>query len=348
MLVGLDVGAIRATAVAIDETGAVQASASAEYPPDGKASGGLERDASEWWRASQRALAEVAARAGGEIVGIGLTGQTAGAVFMDARGNVVRPAIVGDDRRALPQSVAITERVGRDRLLEITGNAVASDGLASTLIWVRDVEPVQFRHTRRVLAPKDYVRLMLTGEAVTDVTDASGTTLLDLRRRTWSGEILDALEIPPAWLPDVQESAAISGGLRPSMAGELGLPARLPIAAGASAEAAAAVGCGIVESGLISSSIRRDAVSMPAAMPFRSATACAPAPPQPGRPCTGGVASWAGTSLGTIFISWPHPHPWGQMGCSSFRTARARPPRPTARAGVAPSPGSGRITPGPT
>ena len=260
MLVGLDVGATRATAVAIDETGAVQASASAEYPADGKASGGLERDASEWWRASQRALAEVAARAGGEIVGIGLTGQTAGAVFMDARGNLVRPAIVGGDRRALRQSVAITERVGRDRLLEITGNAVASDGLASTLIWVRDVEPVQFRHTRRVLAPKDYVRLMLTGEAVTDVTDASGTTLLDLRRRTWSGEILDALEIPPAWLPDVQESAAISGGLRPSMAGELGLPARLPIAAGASGEAAAAVGCGIVESGLISSSIRRDAV----------------------------------------------------------------------------------------
>src|SRR5439155_973889 len=131
---------------------------------------------------------------------------------------------------------------------------------ASTLLWVRDVEPVQFRHTRRVLAPKDYVRLMLTGEAVTDVTDASSTTLLDLRRRTWSREILDALEIPPAWLPDVQESPAISGGLRPSVAGELGLPARLPIAAGASGEAAAAIGCGIVEAGLISSSIRRDAV----------------------------------------------------------------------------------------
>src|SRR5256884_525416 len=177
VLVGLDVGATRATAVAIDETGAVQASASAEYPADGKASGGLEQDPSEWWRASQRALAEVAGTAGGEVAGIGLTGQTAGAVFMDARGIVVRPAIVGGDRRALPQSVAITERVGRDRLLEITGNAVASDGLASTLLWVRDVEPVQFRHTRRVLAPKDYVRLMLTGEAVTDVTDASGTTL---------------------------------------------------------------------------------------------------------------------------------------------------------------------------
>src|SRR2546429_482034 len=170
------------------------------------------------------------------------------------------PTMGGGERRPLPQSVAIPERVGRARLLEIPGNAVASDGLASPLLWVRDVERVQFRHTRRVLAPKDYVRLMLTGEAVTDVTDASGTTLLDLRRRTWSGEILDALENPPTWLPDVQESAAISGGLRPSMAGELGLPARLPIAAGSSGEVAAAVGCGIVESGLISSSIRRDAV----------------------------------------------------------------------------------------
>ena len=259
MLLGLDVGATRATAVAIDDTGTVHAAASAEYHADGKPSGGLEQDPSEWWRASQGALAEVAGTAGGEVVGIGLTGQTAGSVFMDARGIVVRPAIVGD-QRALPQSVAITERVGRDRLLEITGNPVVSDGLASTLLWVRDVEPVQFRHTRRVLAPKDYVRLMLTGEAVTDVTDASSTTLLDLRRRTWSREILDALEIPPEWLPDVQESPAISGGLRPSMAGELGLPARLPIAAGASGEAAAAIGCGIVEAGLISSSIRRDAV----------------------------------------------------------------------------------------
>src|SRR2546423_876114 len=138
-------------------------------------------------------------RAGGGVVGIGLPGQTAGAVFMDAGGIVVRPAIVAGDRRALPQSVAITERVGRDRLLEITGNAVASDGLASTLLWVRDVEPVQFRHTRRVLAPKDYVRLMLTGEAVTDVTDASRTPRLDLRRRTWSAESLHARQIPPAW-----------------------------------------------------------------------------------------------------------------------------------------------------
>src|SRR5204863_8986718 len=134
-----------------DETGAGQEAAAAEYAQDGKASGGLERDAAGWWRASQRALAEVAGRGGGEIVGIGRTGETAGAVFMDARGNLVRPAIVGGDRRALRQSVAITERVGRDRLLEITGNAVASDGLASTLIWVRDVEPVQFRHTRRGL-----------------------------------------------------------------------------------------------------------------------------------------------------------------------------------------------------
>ena len=260
MLLGLDVGATRATAVAIDETGTVHAAASAEYPADGRPSGGLEQDPSEWWRASQRVLAKVAGTAGGEAAGIGLTGQTAGSVFMDARGIVVRPAMVGGDQRARAQSVAIAERVGRDRLLEITGNPVVSDGLASTLLWVRDVEPVQFRHTRRVLAPKDYVRLMLTGEAVTDVTDASSTTLLDLRRRTWSREILDALEIPPAWLPDVQESPAISGGLRPSVAGELGLPGRLPIAAGASGEAAAAIGCGIVEAGLISSSIRRDAV----------------------------------------------------------------------------------------
>jgi xylulokinase len=260
VLLGLDVGSTRATAVAIDETGAVHASASAQYPVDGNGIGGREHDPADWWHASQRALAQVASTAGGDVAGIGLTGQPAGCVFLDAQGMVVRPAIVRGDRRALPHSLKIAERLGRDRLLEITGNAVATDSLASTLLWVRDVEPVQFRHTRRVLAPKDYVRLMLTGEAITDVTEASCTTLFDLRRRTWSGEILDALGIPPAWLPDIQESPAISGGVRPSVASELGLPARIPIAAGASAEAAAAVGRGIVERGLISSSIRRDAV----------------------------------------------------------------------------------------
>ena len=259
MLLGLDVGAARATAVAIDATGAVHASASAEYPVVGRRSGGREQDPAGWWRGSQRALAQVASAAGGEVAGIGLTGH-AGSVFMDADGIVVRPAIVGGDRRALSQSVEINERIGRDRLLAITGNAVATDSLASAGLWLRDVEPVQFRHTRRVLAPKDYVRLMLTGEAMTDVTDASTTGLLDLQRRTWSGEILDALGIPFAWLPEIQESPATSGGLRPSVASELGLPARLPIATGAGEEAAAAVGCGIVESGLISSSIRRDAV----------------------------------------------------------------------------------------
>ena len=261
MLVGLDIGTTRAAAVAIDETGAVRASASAAYPGDGTRSGRFERDPADWWRAAQRVLVEVGSTAGGgQVVGIGLTGQTAGCVFMDAGGMVVRPAIVGGDQRALPQTDKVAQRIGRDRLLEITGNPVASGCLAAQLLWLRDVEPVQFHHTRRVLAPKDYVRLMLTGEAVTDVTEASSTMLLDLRRRTWAGEILDALEIPRAWLPDIQESPAISGGLRPAVAGELGLPARLPIAAGASDEAAAAVGCGIVESGLIGSSIRRDTV----------------------------------------------------------------------------------------
>src|SRR5207244_10100264 len=111
--------------------------------------------------------------------------------------------------------------------------------------------------TRRMLLPKDHLRLMLTGEAATDVTDGAGTLLLDVRQRRWSDQILGAIEIPVEWMPPVHESLAIAGGLRPSLAAALGLPPRLPVAAGASETAAAAVSTGIVGGGLIGCSIDR-------------------------------------------------------------------------------------------
>ena len=256
MLLGLDVGTAGAHAVAIDETGAVIASASHGYAAQSPRPGWVEQDPGDWWRAAAHVLADVAANAGGEIGGLGLTGQH-GTVFVDARGDPVRPAILDGDRRAASQAESISERIGARRVIEICGSPAFAGRQAPTILWLRDVEPVQFRHTRRVLLPKDHVRLMLTGEAATDAADAGGTLLLDFRRRNWSHEILDALEIPVGWMPPVHESLEIAGGLRPSVAGELGLPAGLPVAAGAGATAAAAVSTGIVASGLIGSSIDR-------------------------------------------------------------------------------------------
>jgi xylulokinase len=256
LLLGLDIGPAGAHAVAIDETGTVVASAFLEYATQSPRPGWVEQDSVDWWRVAAHVVGVVTAEAGGEIGGLGLTGQ-AGSVFVDDQGDPVRPSILASDRRAASQAVFISERIGAQRLIEISGSAALPGYQAPAILWLRDVEPVQFRHTRRVLLPKDYVRLMLTGEVATDTADATGTLLLDLRRRNWSDEILAALEIPAGWMPPVHESGEIAGGLRPSLARQLGLPTGLPVAAGASAAASMAISAGVVARGLIGSSIDR-------------------------------------------------------------------------------------------
>lgn len=258
MLIGLDVGRSGARALAIDKSGAVLASAWAGYGTSSPRPGWAEQNPRDWWAAVEDVLGRVVAAArpqDGEVTAIGLSGQMGGAVFLDRRGEVIRPALVEGDLRSQRQCDAIGALLGAERVAEIAGSAPTTDSQAVKILWLRDVEPVQYRHVRRVLLPKDYVRLRLTGELATDVSDASGTLLLDLQRRAWSDVMLGALGIPPDWLPAVSESAVITGGLRPSVATGLGLPAGLPIAAGAGDNAAAAIGTGIVRNGPIRSSI---------------------------------------------------------------------------------------------
>jgi xylulokinase len=310
MLLGLDIGTAGARAVAIDETGVVVASTFAGYDLHAPRPGWVEQDPGDWWRAATQVLAVVVAEIRGEIDALGLTGQP-GCVFVDAAGAPVRPAILGSDRRAVFQAERISDRVGVRRVIEICGSPAHPDHQAPAILWLRDVEPVQFRHTRRVLLPKDHLRLMLTGEAATDAADAAGTLLLDLHRRRWSDEMLDTLEIPIEWLPRVHQSLEITGGLRPSVAAELGLPPGLPVAAGTGGAAAAAVSTGIVASGLIGSSIDRsgfleaqinDAVVDPSGV---LQTACDPAPHRyhlTGRiPSAGGSLRWWRDVLGRRF-----------------------------------------------
>ena len=254
LLLGLRIAAGGAQAVAIDETGTIVGSASREYASHSPRPGWIEQDPMAWWRAAVQVVSRVAADARGQIGAVGLVGYH-GSVFVDAAGTLVRPAILGGDRRAASHAGRIRERIGAQRVIEITGSPALADHQAAIIIWLRDVEPVQFRHTRRVLLPKDHVRLMLTGEAATDITDAAGTLLMDVRRRTWAHEILDPLEIALEWMPSVHSSLEIVGGLRPSVARELGLAPGLPVAAGASETAAAAVATGLVTSRLLGSSI---------------------------------------------------------------------------------------------
>ena len=254
-LIGLDIGTSGARALAIDIDGNVVAQASREYPLSSPHPGWSEQDPEHWWSAAQAVLRQVVGELKEAPLGLGLTGQMHGAVFLDGRDRVIRPAILWNDQRTARQCESMHDRVGRDRLIGITGNPAITGFQAPKILWLREEEPAAYARVARVLLPKDFVRLRLTGVAATDASDASGTSLLDLRRRDWSAELLDAFEIPRRWLPAVHEGPELTGVITQAAAESTGLPVGTPVAAGGGDNAAAAVGNGIVEEGLVSSSI---------------------------------------------------------------------------------------------
>jgi len=254
-LIGLDIGTGGARAVAIDQLGNVVATASEPYPLSTPRPGWTEQDPEHWWAAGQAVLKRVTGRLPQAPLALGLTGQMHGSVFLNEADRVIRPALLWSDQRTASQCRTITERVGAERLIQITGNPAITGFQAPKILWLRENEPDAYARVRHVLLPKDYVRLRLTGGYATDASDASGTLLLDLRRRAWSEEILGALDIPPDWLPGVHEGPDVTGTLSAGAASATGLAAGLPVAAGGGDNAAAAIGNGIVREGIVSSSI---------------------------------------------------------------------------------------------
>ena len=224
-LIGLDVGTSGVKAIAISHDGELIASATEEYQLSTPRPGWAEQDPDDWWRAAKACLARLPE---GEI---GFSGQMHGLVVLDGAGAVLRPAILWNDQRTEAECAEIEALVGLNRLIELTGNRALTGFTAPKLLWLRKHEPENYERIHHVLLPKDYVRFRLTGEHAIDVADASGTLLFDVAGRCWSREICDILEIPLAWLPEAYESTAI---------------------AGAGDQAAAALGVGIVEPGLVS------------------------------------------------------------------------------------------------
>jgi xylulokinase len=197
-LLGLDVGT-GARAVALDEEGDLVAEASSGYPLHSPRPGWTEQDPEDWWRGARKALGSVAAELAeseDEVVGLDLTGQMHGSVFLDSAGEVIRPALLWNDQRTGRQCAEITDRVGEGRLISIAGNPALTGFQAPKVLWLRDEEPESYARVSSLLLPKDYVRLRLTGERATDTSDAAGTLLLDVGERDWSAEILDALQVP--------------------------------------------------------------------------------------------------------------------------------------------------------
>ncbi|MFB0517092.1 MAG: xylulokinase [Candidatus Neomarinimicrobiota bacterium] len=252
---GLDVGTTGAKALLVDAYGKVVANATREYPMYTPRPLWTEQDPADWWQATRDSFAAVLRKtrvAAGEIGGIGLTGQMHGLVLLDKSGRVLRPCIMWNDQRTMSQCSQITDAVGWEQLLQITGNPVLPGFTAPKLLWVRENEPHIYDRIARILLPKDYIRYRLTDDFATDVADASGTSLLDVKARNWSRSLSAKLEVSADWLPRVYESPEITGEVTDSAAAATGLAIGTPVVAGAGDQAAGAVGSGTVVPGVTS------------------------------------------------------------------------------------------------
>lgn len=253
LLLGIDVGTTGTKAILIDPNGDVVASATSEYPMSTPRPLWAEQDPHDWWRAATVSIRKVLQSANPrDVAGVGLTGQMHGLVLLDSRGEVLRPCIMWNDQRTGAQCAEITERLGLKRLLELVGNPVLPGFTAPKIPWVRENEPDVYRQIAHVLLPKDYMRYRLTGAYATEVSDASGMLLLDVRRRRWSDEMLAALDIPRAWLAEVYESPVVSAKISTAAAEATGLIEGTPVVGGAGDQEAQGVGGGIVRDGLVS------------------------------------------------------------------------------------------------
>jgi xylulokinase len=233
-VIGIDVGTSSAKGVAIDERGAVLAEAEHPIPISMPHPGWSEQDPEDWWAATEAVLDELD---GDGAEGIGLSGQMHGLVVLGAERRPLRPAILWNDGRSQPQATRMEAELGIERLVALSGNRALAGFTAPKISWLAEHEPDVHRRIERVLLPKDYVRFRLTGELATDVSDASGTVLLDVGRRSWSAELAEAFAVDPGWLPAVHESQDVTGHTASGV----------PVAAGAGDQAAGALGVGVTD-----------------------------------------------------------------------------------------------------
>lgn len=256
---GIDIGTSGTKTLAMQEDGQILASATVEYPLDSPHPGWSEQQPAHWWKAVIESVREVIRRgkvSPSDVKGIGLSGQMHGSVFLDPSGKVIRPALLWNDQRTAAECRQIEDLAGgREALIGMVANPALTGFTAPKILWLRNHEPQNFEKLKQVLLPKDYIRYELTGEFATEVSDASGTLLLDVKNRDWSQALLSKLSLDAALLPKVYESEEVSGTLT-AAAGELmGLPAGIPVVGGGGDQAAGAIGNGIVTQGVISATM---------------------------------------------------------------------------------------------
>lgn len=257
-LLGIDVGTSGTKALLITTDGEAVASSTRIYPLSTPYPLWAEQDPEDWWQATIGAIRDVLAESGVDpksIRGMGLSGQMHGAVLLDENNQVLRPGILWCDQRTAAECAWITDTVGHEKIVDVLCNPVLTGFTAGKIIWVRNNEPDVYAKVRKVLLPKDYIRYRLTGEFATEVSDASGTALFDVRNRKWADEVLDAIDIPKEWMPKCYESPEVSGRISENAAALTGLKAGMEVVGGGGDQAAGAVGNGVVESGIVSSTV---------------------------------------------------------------------------------------------
>lgn len=246
-LIGIDIGTSGTKTVLFDTEGNMIASHTVEYPLYQPQNGWAEQDPNDWWQATVETLKKVINKVDSkDIAGIGLCGQMHGLVMLDEKGDVIRNAIIWCDGRTAKECEEITEKVGKDRLIEITANPALTGFTASKILWVRKHEPDLYKKCKHILLPKDYIRYKLTGEFATDVSDASGMQLMDIKNRCWSQEVLDRLDIDINLLAKIYESPEVTGKITKEIAYKTGLCEGTIVVGGAGDNAAAAIGTGVV------------------------------------------------------------------------------------------------------
>jgi len=254
-LLGIDIGTSGCKSILIDNSGNTAGAVVKEYRLYTPRAGWSEQDPADWWKAVIEGILELFKKTGisGEsIKGIGLSGQMHGLVALDKQDRVIRPAILWNDQRTSKQCKKITEKAGGlNGLLELTNNQMLPGYTGGKLVWLKEKEPENYERLAHFLNPKDYIRLLLTGERATEVSDASGTGLFDVKSRTWSKELLSLLDLSPELFPQCYESTEISGRITASVAKKTGLPEGLAVIGGGGDAVVQTTGMGLIKPGVV-------------------------------------------------------------------------------------------------
>ena len=250
LFIGVDLGTSSVKLLLMDENGKIKKTVSREYPLYFPHPGWSEQKPEDWYIQSMDGLKELLKdEKKEEVAGISFGGQMHGLVLLDENDEVIRPALLWNDGRTYEECDYLNNVIGKDKLSEYTANISFTGFTAPKILWVKNKEPENFARIKKIMLPKDYLAYRLSGVHCTDVSDASGMLLFDVKNRTWSKEMCEICSVKPEWLAKVYESYEVVGTLKKEVAEELGIPAAAKVIAGAGDNAAAAVGTGTVGDG---------------------------------------------------------------------------------------------------